>query len=351
MKATYQARASARALLTRIPLGVAAGGVIGLALGGAYMAGGLAKDAGVQAKVVRIAAAADGDFSQAGLESLAATDPKALAFAMRLDPSLMADVQSDERQTAELSQELSKRAPKSNFFKASVSSAVKAFSGPAARPWTASPLDAARQLDCLTQAVYYEARGETPAGQAAVAQVVLNRVRHPQFPKSVCAVVYQGATSGRGCQFSFACNGATRYRREGGAWERAERIASRAMDGYVMADVGNATHFHVASINPRWGNLLRVGKIGMHVFYRFSGKAGSPAAFIAEPEPAPEETHEPVAILASMTIVPADSQSPVITAANAVVDTMMRADTPAAQAAPAKPETSASPAPSAAKPS
>ena len=101
-------------------------------------------------------------------------------------------------------------------------------------------LDQSRELECLTQAVYFEARGETPAGQAAVAQVVLNRVRHPAFPKSVCAVVFQGA--GRhGCQFSFACDGSTQRGREAGAWRRAQTIASRALDGFVMAEVGRAS--------------------------------------------------------------------------------------------------------------
>ncbi len=144
-------------------------------------------------------------------------------------------------------------------------------------------LESARDLACLTDAVYYEARGENMAGQAAVAQVVLNRVRHPAFPKSVCGVVFQRAGGGDGCQFSFVCDGSMRHAREPGAWRRAEEIAARALDGSVMASIGNATHFHVVGLDPGWGpRLLRVAQVGLHVFYRFGGGAGRPASFNGE---------------------------------------------------------------------
>jgi len=152
------------------------------------------------------------------------------------------------------------------------------FAGPAAAPFRLGS-GSTRDLECLTEAVYYEARGEGRAGQAAVAQVVLNRVRHPAFPKSVCAVVFQG------CQFSFACNGAMRARRESGAWNRAQRVASEALAGAVAANVGNATHFHTINVSPNWSNLMRVGQVGLHVFYRFGGRAGRSSAFNAQPQP------------------------------------------------------------------
>ncbi|HEY3696953.1 cell wall hydrolase [Phenylobacterium sp.] len=127
----------------------------------------------------------------------------------------------------------------------------------------------AGELDCLTQAVYYEARGEPASGQAAVAQVVMNRVRHPAFPKTVCEVVYQGAKT-HGCQFSFACDGWTETPHELGAWRRAREIAARALVGVVAPQVAGATHFHTAGVAPGWGpNLLRVAQVGLHVFYRF----------------------------------------------------------------------------------
>lgn len=156
-----------------------------------------------------------------------------------------------------------------------------------AQPFQArGPVAGSTDLECLTQAVYYEARGETPLGQAAVAQVVLNRVRHPSFPKTVCGVVYQGVKS-RGCQFSFACGGQVSRHPETEAWRRAQKVASQALAGVVIAQVGNATHFHTLNVNPRWGdNLLRVAQVGLHVFYRTSRTgAPRPAAVEAEPQP------------------------------------------------------------------
>ncbi|HEX7885585.1 MAG TPA: cell wall hydrolase [Phenylobacterium sp.] len=125
-------------------------------------------------------------------------------------------------------------------------------------------------LDCLTEAVYFEARGESTRGQAAVAQVVMNRVKHPAFPKSVCAVVFQGAGHS-GCQFSFACDGSMKKRREGLAWDRARDIAGRALSGVLRAEIGSATHFHTTAVSPAWApQMLRVANVGTHVFYRFS---------------------------------------------------------------------------------
>ncbi len=142
-----------------------------------------------------------------------------------------------------------------------------------------------RELDCLTQAVYFEARGETPRGQAAVAQVVLNRVRHPAYPKTVCGVVYQGARSA-GCQFSFACDGSTRRGREADAWTRARKIAARALAGGAPSYVGTATHFHAVRVSPAWGSsMLRVTQVGLHVFYSLNGRVHrAEAAPRARPE-------------------------------------------------------------------
>src|SRR5581483_3323427 len=107
------------------------------------------------------------------------------------------------------------------------------------------PQAVARDVQCLTAAVYYEARGEPHQGQAAVAQVVLNRVRDPRFPKTICGVVYQGLASHE-CQFTFACDGAAEHRREPAAWATADKVARRALGGYVEPSVGAATHYHVA---------------------------------------------------------------------------------------------------------
>jgi len=143
--------------------------------------------------------------------------------------------------------------------------------------------NSARDVDCLTAAVYYEARGETAAGQAAVAQVVLNRVRHPAFPKTVCGVVYQGVHTGNGCQFSFACNGAVDRPHEAAAWRRSQEVAMHALAGGVMTAVGDATHFHSTSVGSGVGRgMVRVAQIGLQVFYKFSGYAGAPQRFNAQ---------------------------------------------------------------------
>jgi spore germination cell wall hydrolase CwlJ-like protein len=115
-----------------------------------------------------------------------------------------------------------------------------------------------RDLECLATAVYYEARGEAATGQAAVAQVVLNRTRRGGYPRSICAVVYQGANEDA-CQFSFVCNGAMRGVREAAAWTRARRVAARALGGYVMSAVGRATCFHAVSGGSGGGRGLRLG--------------------------------------------------------------------------------------------
>jgi len=143
--------------------------------------------------------------------------------------------------------------------------------------------DHSRDTQCLAQAVYYEARGESPSGQAAVAQVVLNRVRHPAFPKTVCGVVFQHV--GADCQFSFACNGAMHQPLDRAAWRRATVVADRALSGAVMTEVGSATHFQAARSGSGWaGSLAKVAQIGEHIFYRFSGRAGATRMFQADPQ-------------------------------------------------------------------
>jgi spore germination cell wall hydrolase CwlJ-like protein len=141
----------------------------------------------------------------------------------------------------------------------------------------ASRLDQLRALDCLAEAVYYEARSETEDGQRAVAQVVLNRVRHPAYPGSVCGVVYQGPMrAGGGCQFTFTCDGSLAVRPTGEAWLRARRIAAAALTGYVYAPVGLSTHYHTQQVLPVWAfSLTKAAVIGAHSFYRLPGAWGS----------------------------------------------------------------------------
>jgi cell wall hydrolase len=158
-----------------------------------------------------------------------------------------------------------------------------------------TPLDQLRSEDCLAQAVYYEARSESEDGQRAVAQVVLNRVRHPAWPKSVCGVVYQGALRpGGGCQFTFTCDGSLMRRPDGAAWAEAQRIAAEALGGRTFAPIGLSTHYHTNAVFPAWApQLVKTATIGAHIFYRLPGLAGAPGAFAeayAGSEPLPHPT-------------------------------------------------------------
>ena len=154
---------------------------------------------------------------------------------------------------------------------------------PAARPFSLASASAetrARALECLTSAVYYEAGQESTAGQQAVAQVVLNRVRHPAFPASVCGVVYQGSTRTTGCQFTFTCDGSLARAPEASSWNRARRVAEAALAGFVAPSVGNATHYHANYVVPYWASTLnKTDVIGAHIFYRWQGGWGRPGAF------------------------------------------------------------------------
>ena len=153
---------------------------------------------------------------------------------------------------------------------------------PAARPFQlgGSAADRARSLDCLTAAIYYEAAREPLDGQRAVAQVILNRVRHPAYPASVCGVVFEGARRTTGCQFSFSCDGSLRRGPMAGYWERARAVAAAALNGYVYAPVGWATHYHANYVMPYWApTLVKSANVGLHIFYRWRGGWGRPAAF------------------------------------------------------------------------
>jgi len=144
----------------------------------------------------------------------------------------------------------------------------------------ATPVDRARALQCLTTALYYEAATEPDAGQQAVAQVILNRVRHPAFPNTVCGVVYQGSERTTGCQFSFACDGSMGRTPSRAYWLRAMKVAAAALDGRVFAAVGLATHYHTYAVTPAWNrDLVMTGVFGAHFFHRWQGWWGTPAAF------------------------------------------------------------------------
>lgn len=197
-----------------------------------------------------------------------------------------------------------------------INAAMPFSTGPinASRPFDLSgsdPLDRRRALLCMTQAIYYEAGFEPLQGRRAVAQVVLNRMRHPAFPKSICGVVYQGARDPV-CQFSFVCDGSLYRRPAPGGWKEAEKIAAAAIDGFVEKSVGAATHYHADYVAPYWApRLAKLTQVGAHIFYRWPGAWGSTAAFtgryIGEPAD-PLALRPPLrqAVLTDGTLVPVE---------------------------------------------
>jgi spore germination cell wall hydrolase CwlJ-like protein len=146
-----------------------------------------------------------------------------------------------------------------------------------ARPFrlAGSPLDQARAIDCLAIAAMAEAGG-SDEGQRAVMQVVLNRVRHPAFVRTVCGTVFQGSERVTGCQFTFTCDGALRRRYSDDAWAAARVRAQEALGGRVYAPVGLATHYHTDWVYPYWSSeLAKIARVETHLFFRWPGFWGS----------------------------------------------------------------------------
>jgi spore germination cell wall hydrolase CwlJ-like protein len=143
--------------------------------------------------------------------------------------------------------------------------------------WADDPLPkvsfSTKQQKCLTNGVYFESRGEPVRGQAAVAQVILNRVRNPNYPDSICGVVYQNKHRRNRCQFSFACDRFKDRVRNKSLWQMAEHVAKETTAGRIwLSQVGSSTHYHATYVRPKWAkSMKKVGKIGLHIFYRTKG--------------------------------------------------------------------------------
>ena len=155
--------------------------------------------------------------------------------------------------------------------------------GPAARPFVfQGPLvDRNRARACLAAAMLYEA-GDDPVGQLAVGQVVLNRMRHPAFPASVCGVVTQGSDRVTGCQFTFTCDGSLSRPRAAAIRAKAMAHADLMLSGFVLPQVGLATHYHTASVYPWWSSRLeKIARVGAHLFFRWPGYWGSASATLS----------------------------------------------------------------------
>jgi spore germination cell wall hydrolase CwlJ-like protein len=143
--------------------------------------------------------------------------------------------------------------------------------------WMSTPLPeavfSAKEQQCLAEGIYFEARGEDVKGQAAVAQVILNRVRNPTYPNSICGVVYQNQSWRNRCQFSFACDGTRPRVSSADHYRVAKEVGMAVTAGKIfIPEVGSATHYHATYVNPRWARTMeRVKKIGLHIFYRTHG--------------------------------------------------------------------------------
>ncbi|MHA1528448.1 MAG: cell wall hydrolase [Alphaproteobacteria bacterium] len=126
-----------------------------------------------------------------------------------------------------------------------------------------------KQWHCMTQALYFEVRGENLVGQVAVAEVILNRVDSKSYPNSVCGVIQQGQSKRNACQFSFICDGKVEHIGDRKSFEALGKVAWVMMEGKPRILTGKATHYHAASVLPRWaGRLVRTARIGDHIFYR-----------------------------------------------------------------------------------
>ncbi|MFK7901592.1 MAG: cell wall hydrolase [Nitratireductor sp.] len=143
--------------------------------------------------------------------------------------------------------------------------------------WAAQPLPKSSfsktQQQCLAEGIYFEARGEPVAGQAAVSQVILNRVRNPTYPNTICGVVYQNKHWRNRCQFSFACDNIKDRTSNKKMWDLANFVARETTSGRIwQKQVGSSTHYHATYVNPKWAkSMKRVGRIGLHIFYRTYG--------------------------------------------------------------------------------
>ena len=238
--------------------------------------------------VQRIVSVTRGDLSDEALQAVASQlDPAARALARRHDPGLAPAMWGAVEGWSNLS--ISGR-PNLGFnpldpeeaqrINAAIPSLAAAIT--AAKPFAIDFRSPARKpaVRCLALAIYYEAALEPRAGQEAVAQVVLNRVRDPNFPNTVCGVVFQGADLSTGCQFSFTCLGDMARPPAAWAWKNAEDVAEKALNGYVAPQVGTATFYHADYVMPYWSpNLTKLNQIGRHIFYRWRGRAGEAGAF------------------------------------------------------------------------
>lgn len=157
---------------------------------------------------------------------------------------------------------------------ATLAAAMLCARGPRAEAQDLLPTAREAEVSCMAQAIAYEAGYEPLSGQQAVAEVILNRTHNPRFPSSVCAVVYQGAQRSTGCQFTFTCDGSRRRRLPDRVMNAARAVASAALDNQIPRQVAGALNYHADYVQPYWSaSMVRVARIGRHIFYRPPGDA------------------------------------------------------------------------------
>ena len=238
-----------------------------------------------------------------GADPLAAGDEQLVPWAKGQAPVVLAAVDPDIKQSALAPPQPGgdDRAGELIASKGEVTGADQRPKSPAERLALTGPA-LVKAEKCLANAVYFEARGELVRGQIAVAQVVMNRVFSPFFPKDVCGVVYQNASRHLACQFTFACDGIPDVVTEPDAYARAQRIAHDMLGGKLwMPEVAKATHYHAYWVHPDWvGEMKKIYKLGVHAFYRpltWGDGSDEPTwgdAKATEAEAAKEEKESPV---------------------------------------------------------
>ncbi|MEP4199090.1 MAG: cell wall hydrolase [Aliishimia sp.] len=131
-------------------------------------------------------------------------------------------------------------------------------------------------LKCLSEALYFEARGETVKGQFAVAEVIVNRVKSSRFPSTICGVINQGTGRKYACQFTYTCDGRAERIGEPATYVRVQKVAKAMLDGRVAPLTSGATHYHTTAVRPKWARVYtRTAKIGVHIFYRHTYRSAS----------------------------------------------------------------------------
>ena len=131
-------------------------------------------------------------------------------------------------------------------------------------------------LQCLSEALYFEARGETVKGQFAVAEVILNRVKSERFPDTVCGVIHQGTGRKYACQFTYTCDGKAETIAEPKSFERVQKVAQATLNRRIAPLTDGATHYHTTAVRPNWARVYtKTARIGVHIFYRHTFRTAS----------------------------------------------------------------------------